>query len=159
MQTGASSVVPAGMERSDCMAVIHVTPGAGDISNVLGEVTTLKLRNAAFTMLESSAGHGEGWPPHAHTDQDEAIYVLSGSYRLSSGDEQLSLEAGAAAFIPRGTVHSLTAVGDEAARCLLVFNPPGTMERFLDEVRLAPEGEDALTLARRSGLLLLTSPV
>jgi hypothetical protein len=66
-------------------------------------------------------------------------------------------------------VHSLTAVGADSARCLVVFNPPGAMERFFDEVRAArtgPDGEDradgddgVLAIARRLGIALLTSPV
>lgn len=141
------------------MAITHVPASEGMTTSILGEVTTLKVRHPAYTMFESSTGPGDGLPPHAHADQDEAIYVLDGEYRLSSGDDRLTLCAGSFAYVPRGTVHALTVVGRRAARCLVVFNPPGAMERFYDEVRGNGVGEDVLAIAARHGIRLLTHPV
>ena len=51
--------------------------------------------------------------------------------------------------------------GLRPARCLAIFDPPGAMELFYDEVRTAGDAgtEDVLAIARRLGITLLTSPV
>jgi quercetin dioxygenase-like cupin family protein len=151
------------------VAITHLSAREGESLSIMGEVTTLKIRHAAYTMFASSASAGQGLPPHSHEDQDEAIYVLAGEYLLASGEDRLTLTPGSFAFVPRGTVHFLEAAGAEPARCLVVFNPPGAMERFFDELRAArtePDGEDradgadgVLAIARRLGIALLTSPV
>lgn len=117
-------------------------------------------------LLETTSYAGGGLPPHVHDDQDEAIYVLSGECELTSGDGRSDLGPGSFAFIPRGTAHGLTVVGDEPCRRLVVFNPPGAMERFYDEARSTeddPAGSDVvegvLAIARRLGIGLLTRPV
>ena len=154
------------------MAISHLPARAGASMSVLGEVNTLKVRHAAYTIFESSAAPGGGLPPHAHEEQDEAIYVLDGEYQLASGEERLPLVPGSLAFVPRGTVHCLTVTGRRPGRCLVAFNPPGAMERFFDEVRTMSDGDDGgapvdgtdpvdgvLAIARRLGITLLTSPV
>lgn len=148
------------------MAITHQASDDGDSLSVLGERITLKVRHAAYSVFERSADPGQGLPPHVHEGQDETVYVLAGTYHLSSGDDRLLLEAGAVAFIPRGTVHALTVSGNAPARCLTIFDPPGAMERFFDEIctpdnlveGVADTGE-ALAVARRLGISLLTTPV
>jgi quercetin dioxygenase-like cupin family protein len=143
------------------VAITHLPSRAGDTLALLGVVTTIKARHAAYSVIESSGEPGHGLPPHAHDDQDEGIYVLAGEYHLSSGDEHVVLRPGAFASVPRGTVHALTVAGTGPGRCLLIFDPPGAMERFLDEVRASgtTSEHDVHAIARRLGLALLTSPV
>jgi quercetin dioxygenase-like cupin family protein len=146
-----------------CVAITHRSAHEGESLSVFGEVNTFKVRRAAYSVFESTAEPGHGLPPHAHDDQDELIYVLAGEYRLSSGDDRLTLTPGSLALISRGTVHSLTAAGTETARCLVILDPPGTMERFFDEVRAAGDGPDGApdvcAIARSVGIALLTRPV
>ena len=144
------------------MAITHRPSHAGETLSLLGEVTTIKARQASYSVIEISGLPGRGLPPHTHDDQDEGIYVLAGEYHLSSGEEQRTLTPGSFASVPRGTVHSLTVSGTQPGRCLLIFDPPGAMERFLDEVRSAAgttHEPDVHAIARRLGLALLTSPV
>ena len=144
------------------MPISHVPSDSGDTLSLLGGVATFKARHPSYSVIESSGQPGHGLPPHTHDDQDEGVYVLAGEYHLASGEDHLTLGPGSFASIPRGTQHSLVVGGTEPARCLLIFDPPGAMERFLDEVRAAgdtPDERDVHAIARRLGLALLTSPV
>jgi quercetin dioxygenase-like cupin family protein len=129
---------------------------------VLGTAHTIKVRHAAYTVMESAGGPGTGLPPHALEGQDQSIYVLAGEYQLVTGDQRRLLTTGASAVIPRDIVHSLTVVGTEHARCLMIVSPHGPWEAFLDEVRLVEAttaAEEIYAVGRRAGLVLLTSPV
>jgi quercetin dioxygenase-like cupin family protein len=143
------------------MAITHRAAQQGAPLSVLGERTSLMVRHPAYSVFERSADPGQGMPPHVHDNQDETIYVLSGSYELWAGEDRLTLMPGSVAFVPRGTVHSLTVSGEEPARCLAIFDPPGAMELFFDEVRTAGNAgaEHVLAIARRLGITMLTSPV
>ena len=149
--------------------VTHLAPGQGQIFRVLGELNTFKARGAVYTLLESTALPGaSGLPPHVHHDQDEAIYVLEGTYALLlGGDEALTLARGSFATIHRGTVHTLEVTGSEPGRCLVILTPPGPLERFFEEVGVRAENEapdhqdtqEVLASARRHGISLLRTPV
>jgi quercetin dioxygenase-like cupin family protein len=148
------------------VAIIHLAALDGESVSVFGEVNTFKIQCASYSVFESSADPGHGLPPHTHDGQDEAIYVLAGQYRLSSGDDRLTLTPGSLALVSRGTVHCLTASGTEPARCLVILDPPGAMERFFDEVRTAAaptsdadSSPDIFAIARSLGIALLTNPV
>jgi quercetin dioxygenase-like cupin family protein len=145
--------------------VAHLAPGEGQALRVLGELNTFKARDAAYTLLESTAlPGGSGLPPHVHHDQDEAIYVLEGEYALLvSGGEGLRLAPGSFAIVPRGTVHALEVTGSNPGRCLVILTPPGSLERFFEEVGVragneAPDAQEVLASARRHGISLLTRP-
>jgi uncharacterized cupin superfamily protein len=156
--------VKAGKRR-----VAHLASGEGQTLRVLGELNTFKARDAAYTLLESTAlPGGSGLPPHVHHDQDEAIYVLEGEYTLLvSGDEELRLARGSFATVPRGTVHALEVTGSNPGRCLVILTPPGELERFFEEVGVrarnevpaTPDAQEVFASARRHGISLLRTPV
>jgi len=156
--------VKAGKRR-----VTHLAPGEGQTLRVLGELNTFKARDAAYTLLESTAlPGGSGLPPHVHHDQDEAIYVLEGEYALFvSGEEEARLARGSFATVPRGTLHALEVTGSNPGRCLVILTPSGPLERFFEEVGVragyeapAPPGaQEVLASARRHGISLLRTPV
>lgn len=140
------------------MAITHPVSPSGEFLPVFGEGNTVLLRNATYSLFERVTAPGGGLPPHIHQDQDEAIYILAGEHLLSSGEERLTLTPGACVLVPRGTVHSLVVRGNEPGRSLVVFNPPGAMDRFYDEARDA-DAVEILAIARHLGIHLLTSPV
>jgi mannose-6-phosphate isomerase-like protein (cupin superfamily) len=45
--------------------------------------------------------------PHAHADQEEVFYCLSGQGRIRVGDEEAEMTPGTCVFIPEGVVHQL----------------------------------------------------
>ena len=64
---------------------------------------------------------------HVH-DQEEAIYILSGSLQVKIGKQEQEIREGSFAFIPAGTLHSLSAANEECV--FLNFYLPG----YFDEV-------------------------
>jgi mannose-6-phosphate isomerase-like protein (cupin superfamily) len=45
--------------------------------------------------------------PHAHVDQEEAFYCLSGTGKISVGEEQVDVSTGSCVFVPQGALHQL----------------------------------------------------
>lgn len=105
--------------------------GAGRFEAVLG-VSQLYKAEAAQTggqlvCTEIDVSPGQGIPPHRHSDEDEAFYVLAG-HVVIEGDgcgSGVGLDAGGFFYGPRGRVHGFRCEGTETAR-LLVFITPGT---------------------------------
>src|SRR5690606_30035857 len=84
------------------------SPGEGLPLNVLGSPYVIKASAAetgdAFCFIECTIPPGAGVPPHTHTREHEAFYVLAGEIVVSSADvrEPTRLRTGAFFFTPRG---------------------------------------------------------
>ena len=106
-------------------------PGAGRTQAVLG-VSQLYKAEASQTggqlvCTEITVPPGQGVPPHRHSNEDEAFYVLAG-HVVIEGDGcggGVGLDAGGFFYGPRGQVHGFRCDGAAPAR-LLVFITPGT---------------------------------
>jgi quercetin dioxygenase-like cupin family protein len=73
------------------------------------------------------AGHGP--PLHVHDNDDELFLVLEGEYRFVVNGEFYDAEAGSAVFLPRGTEHTFTVVGDKPGKHWALVTPGG-FDRF-----------------------------
>ena len=121
--------------------------GAGETLHVLLDAATFKVspRDGAgrFSLVEVSTSPGSGVPSHVHADADEAMYILEGTYAVRIGDGRHVLDAGACAFITRGTPHAFVNAGVVPARLLLVSSPGSTAARQFTELASAfTEGAD-----------------
>ena len=88
----------------------------------------------AYALFEAHTAPGQGMPPHLRRYDDEAFFVLEGTYALRIGDETVELGAGNHAFVPRGTPHAYTNSGTGPARLLLLVSPGGIHEQFISDV-------------------------
>jgi quercetin dioxygenase-like cupin family protein len=68
---------------------------------------------------------GRGHDFHKHPNQEEVIFVRSGTVEQWVREERKALHAGDAAFIPLGAVHATFVAADasEPARLLVVLGP------------------------------------
>ena len=68
---------------------------------------------------------GQGHNFHNHPNQEEIIFVQSGTIEQWIGTERSELASGDVAFIPKGTVHATFVASDaeEEARLLVVLGP------------------------------------
>jgi quercetin dioxygenase-like cupin family protein len=80
-----------------------------------------------YTVHESSREPGEGAPPHAHNENEEAFYVLDGVIEFAVDGERIRADSGTFVLVPRGTTHAFEVVGSSAARYLCIVSP--TLER------------------------------
>jgi quercetin dioxygenase-like cupin family protein len=67
---------------------------------------------------------GQGHNFHTHPNQEEVIFLRSGTVEQWVRDERQQLAAGDACFIPKGEVHATFVAADaEPARLLVVLGP------------------------------------
>jgi mannose-6-phosphate isomerase-like protein (cupin superfamily) len=100
---------------------------------VLGDLYTFKITgkqtNGSFTVIEQIIQPENGPPPHIHHREDEAFYILEGSFSFLSGDKQAVFEAGSFVYVPKGTLHTFRNVGKSQGK-LLVYITPAGLEHF-----------------------------
>ena len=91
--------------------------------NVLGSA------NDSFVIAEWQDAGGPPDPPrliaprHVHHQDDEAWYVLEGTLRVQSGDNEIEAAAGSAILVPRGTPHTYWNACTGRLRYLLIMTP------------------------------------
>lgn len=132
-------------------------PGAGERLWIAGDTLWLKATAAdtggAYTLIEILAAPGGGPPPHTHENEDEAFYVLEGTFELLVGERVITAGPGGYASVPRGTVHRFRCTGDQPGRLLILFTPGG-IEGFFREAGQPAAGDgdpppiDAAEIAR-----------
>jgi quercetin dioxygenase-like cupin family protein len=112
--------------------VVRVPPGAGDTLWVLGDFVTFKAdgESASLSVFEGLIPPGGGPPPHIHYQQEEAFYVLEGTFSFFSGEKTIEAEPGSFMWIPRGTLHTFKNTGAQSGRVLVTSTFPGSHERF-----------------------------
>jgi quercetin dioxygenase-like cupin family protein len=120
------------VETAPPAANFFTLPGAGRTQQVLGVSQIYKAQSdqtgGRLVCVEISVPPGSGVPPHRHTEEDEAFYVLSGQIVIEGDDcggAPVHLGAGSFFYGPRGRVHGFANHGVDIAK-LLVFITPGT---------------------------------
>ncbi len=122
------------MSTTSQQAITHLPAGEGETLWVLGDFVILKAQCDDLTLFEAIAPPQAGPPPHIHYEQEEAFYVLEGTFTFQSGDETIEARRGSFVWVPRGTVHTFKNTGPGTGRVLLTNTLPGAHERFFREV-------------------------
>ena len=105
-------------------AAIINTPHGSEIRPLIDRTTSnIELCSLAEEVLPAGASVGR----HHHLKTEEIYYILSGTGRMTVGDESSMVEAGDAIFIPRGLTHTLENTGAEPIHLLLVCGPAYTV--------------------------------
>lgn len=106
-----------------------------------------------------------GPPLHAHSREDEALYVVEGEVLLQLGDSCHRLPAGAFAWIPRGTTHTFANGGEGPARLFGFATPAGIEGLFVEQGEYfaalcgAPQLDELARIGARYGSELLGAPI
>jgi quercetin dioxygenase-like cupin family protein len=101
-----------------------VPAGQGDHHFFLNHLATVKVAagesESGLALVEFLAPRGFGPPLHAHSEEDELMFVLEGNIRVDLGDgHSTTVAAGAAVTLPHGTPHTWQVVS-ETARFLTI---------------------------------------
>ena len=140
-------------------------PDGGDPIGFLDQVYRMKASGAQtgglFGLVEVSTPQGSGPPPHIHEREDEAFYVLEGSYEVTVGDDRFDARPGCFIFAPRGIPHAYVVRAAPARHLSFVF-PSGWETFYHDAVRAAggaaPDPAMLAELSKQRGVTLLGPP-
>lgn len=86
----------------------------------------------------------DGIPVHRHLNEDEFIYISSGSGIFTLGEKKIEVKAGSAAFVPKNTWHGIHNTGNENIRMMFNFTPAG-FENYFREIGVLPGKQFNLT--------------
>ena len=113
-------------------------PGEGIRTvDLAGTTVTTKADGAAagdaFVVAETTLAPGGFEPPlHLHREMVEALYLLSGRLDLQVGDDRRIAVPGTFVSIPPGVAHTMSVVGEEPVRMLLILSNPARAEQMLE---------------------------
>ena len=127
--------------------------GEGKSYWVLGDLYNFKVTgketNGAFTVVDQQIKPKSGPPPHIHHKEDEAFYILDGTFSFLNGDQQINAEAGSFIYIPKGTLHTFQNISDREGRLLVVITPAG-LEDFFYEIGVPVAGASSAPVPDQS---------
>ena len=110
-------------------------------------------------------GWASGPVLHAHDDVDEGHFVIAGRLDVQLGDDRLIADAGAFAWVPRGTAHAFASASAEPVH-VLSFAVPGGIERlfaeqadYLSALSGPPDPAVLAEIGRRHGAPTLGPPI
>lgn len=131
----------------------HRARGEGRHLRVLADIVDVKLTgaetNGAYSLVETrTPPQGGASMLHTHPPQ-ETFIILEGTYEFKGigpdGPYAIRAGAGDVVHIAAGAPHSYQNIGDAPARSLLLFEPPGRMIDFFEDLHLAVANADPLT--------------
>jgi len=103
------------------------------VQSFLGAPLTFLIDSAgtggAYSLMEAVLRPGDEPPPHVHTAEDEAYYILDGSWTFRCGETTTEARPGSMVFLPRRLGHAFT-LQSEAARALVLISPGGLDAAF-----------------------------
>ena len=98
--------------------------------------------DGAYAVAEDRSSPDFGPPPHVHTNEDEAFYVIEGEYLFGGDDGEVRAGPGTFVHAPRGHLHWWRNVGQGPGRHLEIFVPAG-LERMFEEIGDPVDDPDA----------------
>ena len=114
-------------------AKILLTPHGSEIRPLIDR-TSASITQCS--LAEETLPPGHSVTPHYHEVLEEIYYILSGTGVMTVGNEQQSVKAGDAVYIPKQQRHTLTNTGAEPMQLLLVCGPAFYFaDHLLEEVK------------------------
>lgn len=140
------------------------TPGEGRTIGVVGDVyrflATGEDTDGKYAMWEAIVPPGGGPPPHVHSREEEAFYILDGEINFQIGDQRLVATAGMFANMPVGSLHSFKNESGKPAKVLISVAPAGLEQMFFEVGQPVALGATAAPLPTKADIekLLMVAP-
>jgi mannose-6-phosphate isomerase-like protein (cupin superfamily) len=111
-------------------------PGDGRTIGVVGDVyrflATGEDTNGKYAMWEALVPPGGGPPPHVHSREEEAFFILEGELAVYIGEKRLVARAGMFANMSIGTPHHFKNESQQPVRLLITIAPAGLEQMFFE---------------------------
>ena len=88
-----------------------------------------KDTDGRFSLVDVVVPKGTEPPPHIHSHEDEAYYILEGEFTFQVGEQTIEAGPGDYVWLPRGIQHAPQLKTPEG-RALIVITPAGLEEAF-----------------------------
>ena len=124
-------------------------PNAKAGGDVYSTLATGEHTHDSYFLTHAIVPPGGGPPPHIHTREEEAFYVIRGEIVFRVGDEEVRAGAGTFLNVPRDTKHQFHNAADEEAEMIFWFAPAGIEGLFRE---LGEHPEDIIEIGRRYGV-------
>lgn len=109
------------------------TPHGSEIRPLIDRTTSPITQ---CSLAEETLPPGKTVTPHHHEVLEEIYYILSGCGVMTIGGESREVSAGDAIYIPKHNVHSLTNIGEDDMKILLVCGPAFYFEDHIFQPRI-----------------------
>jgi mannose-6-phosphate isomerase-like protein (cupin superfamily) len=96
------------------------------------KVDSRVAKGAAMSMLVSEVAPGANIPVHLHKNEDELIFIHTGSGIITLGDQRVPSQAGAMLYAPKGVWHGVENTGADTLTWCAIYSPPGFEQYFIE---------------------------
>ena len=131
---------------TEAAKIIQGGPGEGKAYSAVGDVYRVlasgEQTGGVYALSEIRVSPNNGPPPHVHSRDDEAFFVVEGDVAFQVGDQQFVAKPGSFVQGPRGIPHTFKNTGKNPAR-MLVFVMPAGFENFVKEFAQPVESFDS----------------
>ncbi len=107
-------------------------PARRRTQNLVGGPAPIQCEN--FCMGYVTLDPDGGQVPWHDQTSEEVYVVLSGTCEMCLGRERRTVTGGQAVYIPPGTFHQITNVGDEPATFIYCYGPAGDVDHWRQEL-------------------------
>jgi quercetin dioxygenase-like cupin family protein len=114
---------------------------------------------ATMSMIVSEVAPGAVIPVHLHRNEDELIFIHTGTGMVTLGDERIAVSPGAVLYGPRNIWHGVENTGSSTLTWCAIYSPPG-FEQFFRETGVRPGGNESpappervAAIARKYGMI------
>jgi mannose-6-phosphate isomerase-like protein (cupin superfamily) len=107
-------------------------PARRRTQNLVGGASPIQANNfcIGYVTLEPRGGQ----VPWHNQEQEEVYFVLEGTGEACLGTEKTILQAGQAMYIPPGTYHQMTNVGEAPLKMIYCYGPAGDVAHWKQEL-------------------------
>lgn len=109
-------------------------PGSGEPIAAVGDLynflATSEHTSGRYAIWHATIHPGGGPPPHVHTREHEAFYILRGNLSAFDQGERVVVGPGSLIILPKDSLHWFKNETDEPVEMLILISPGGTEEMF-----------------------------